>query len=135
MQEKVPVIVVIDDSPTSLSLYELSTVPLDVELRTFQSPAESLEYLERHSADLVFLDLIMREMDGLSILRRLRDLDKHSRSPVIIVTSKDYAQDRTLTAELGALDYRVKPLTSHEIRSLICAHTTAEPQRVIKPGS
>lgn len=135
MQEKVPVIVVIDDSPTSLSLYELSAVPLDVELRTFQSPAQSLDYLERHPVDLIFLDLIMREMDGLSILRRLRDLDGHKRSHVIIVTSKDYAQDRTLTSELGALDYRVKPLTSQEIRSLICAHTTAEPQRIDKPGS
>ncbi len=132
MVEKVPVIVVIDDSPTSLSLYELSTVPLDVELRTFQSPAEALSHLEQHPVNLIFLDLIMREMDGLSLLRRLRDWDTHHHTPVIIVTSKDYAQDRTLTAELGVLDYRVKPLTSQEIRSLIRTHTAPKPRRAAK---
>ena len=126
MAEPVPQIVVVDDSPTSISLYELSTEPLSVELRTFRSPLDSLLHLGEHPADLLFLDIIMREMDGLTLLKKLRDMELHKDTFVVIVTSKDYAQDRSTAKQLGALDFRVKPLRSQEIREIICKYTSVE---------
>ena len=123
MDVPVPQIVVVDDSPTSISLYELSIASLSVELRSFRSPLDSLLHLGDNPADLLFLDIIMREMDGLTLLKKLRDMEMHRNTSVVIVTSKDYAQDRSTAKSLGALDFLVKPLRSQEIREIICQHT------------
>ena len=122
-----PTVLVIDDSPTSISMYELSTETLGVELQSFRSPLDSLLFLTENDASLVFLDIIMREMDGLTVLKKIRELERHKNTAVIVVTSKDYAQDRSIAKQLGALDYLVKPLKSQEIRELICQHTGTDP--------
>jgi len=124
---KNPEIVVIDDSPTSISLYELSIGPLDVNLRSFQSASESLAYLENHKADLVFLDVLMRGKDGLTLLKKLRGMKRHQDTVVVMVTSKDYHQDRHIARGLGVREYLVKPLRSQEIREIICKYTDAQP--------
>ncbi len=123
-----PTIVVIDDSPTSISLYRLSADPLDVDLVIFESAADSLRWLEDHDADLLFLDILMREKDGLTILKKVRNLDRHRDTAVVMVTSKDYAQDRQVAKGLGVLEYLVKPLRSQEIRDLITRYTDARPK-------
>lgn len=106
-------------------MYELSTEPLAVDLKTFQSPVESLAYLGRHDADLVFLDILMREMDGLTTLKKLREIKQHQDTAVVMVTSKDYAQDRYTARNLGAREFLVKPLRSQEIRDVIFKYTDA----------
>ncbi len=127
MPAKNPEIVVIDDSATSISLYELSIGPLDVKLRSFQSASESLSYLQDHKADLVFLDILMREKDGLILLKKLRGMKRHQNTVVVMVTSKDYHQDRHIARGLGVREYLVKPLRSQEIREIICKYTDAQP--------
>lgn len=119
MTAKLPTVVVIDHSPASLSLYRRSAAFLDIELLTFSSPVESLAFLADHSVDLVFLDIVMRDMDGLMMLKKLRDMELHRTTAVVIVTSKDYAQDRGLAEQLGSQEYRLKPLRSQEIRDII----------------
>lgn len=127
MPAKTPEIVVIDDSPTSIHLYELSIGPLDVNLRSFQSASESLTFLEAHNVDLVFLDVLMREKDGLTLLKKLRGMKRHQNTVVVMVTSKDYHQDRHIARGLGVREYLVKPLRSQEIREIICKYTDAQP--------
>ena len=127
MPGKNPEIVVIDNSPTSISLYELSIASLDVHLRSFHSASESLTYLQDHKADLVFLDVLMREKDGLTLLKKLRGMNRHQNTVVVMVTSKDYHQDRHIARGLGVREYLVKPLRSQEIRDIICKYTNAQP--------
>ena len=128
MAKSTPIIVVIDDSPTSISLYRLSADPLDVELVIFQSPIDSLAWLEDNDADLLFLDVLMREKDGLTILKKVRNIERHQDTVAVMVTSKDYAQDRQVAKSLGAIEYLVKPLRSQEIRDLITRYTEAQPK-------
>jgi CheY-like chemotaxis protein len=123
MTDKVPTIVVVDDSATSISLYQFSVEPLSVNFIGFKSPAEAFPYLQEHQPELLFLDIIMPGMDGLTFLRRLRALPHQKDTPVIMVTSKDYAQDRYIAKQLGALDFVIKPLRFKEIRDLVCKHT------------
>jgi CheY-like chemotaxis protein len=127
MTDKVPTVVVVDDSATSISLYQFSVEPLAVNFIGFKSPAEAYPYLQEHQPDLLFLDIIMPGMDGLSFLRRLRTMPHQKQTRVIMVTSKDYAQDRSIAKELGALDFVIKPLRFKEIRDLVCMHTDIEP--------
>ena len=128
MEKQNPRVVIVDDSPTSVSLYERSSSQLSIELVTFRSPTQSIDYLSEHDADLVFVDLHIREQDGIAFLHSLRALTHHQDTTVVIVTSKDYAQDRTLAKELGVLEYLVKPLRSQEISAIIQNHTGAQPR-------
>jgi len=76
----------------------------------------------------VFLDVLMREKDGLTILKKLRSIARHHETVAVMVTSKDYAQDRHVAKSLGAIDYLVKPLRSQEIRDVIVRYTDAKPK-------
>lgn len=126
MTEIKPTVVVVDDSSTAISLYRMSAAELAVDLHVFQSADEAIAYLNGNQPDLLFLDIVMPEKDGLTMLKELRALPTHSNTPVIMVTSKDYHQDRAIAKGLGALDFLLKPLSSREIRALICQHTGAE---------
>lgn len=119
MTDNRPTIVVVDDSATSISLYQFSIEPLAVNFIGFTSPAEAFPYLQEHQPDLMFLDIIMPGMDGLTFLRQLRKLAHQKDTRVIMVTSKDYAQDRYIARQLGALDFVIKPLRFGEIRELV----------------
>ncbi|EIJ41377.1 response regulator containing a CheY-like receiver domain and a GGDEF domain [Beggiatoa alba B18LD] len=127
MTEKRPTIVVVDDSATSISLYQFSIDPLAINFMGFKSPEEAMPYLQEHTPDLLFLDIIMPGMDGLTFLRRLRTQENQKMTRVIMVTSKDYAQDRYIAKQLGALDFVIKPLRFKEIRDLVCKYVDITP--------
>ena len=128
MTDKMPTIVVVDDSKTSRAVYEHSVKPLAVNLISFDSSTKALEYLQVNQPDLLFLDILMPVMDGLSLLRELRKLPHHKDTPVIMLTSKDYAQDRHITNKLKAKEFVIKPIRFQEIRDLICKHVDVKSQ-------
>jgi CheY-like chemotaxis protein len=134
MTDKLPTIVVVDDSATSISLYQFSMEPLAVNFVGFRSPTEALPYLSQHRPALLFLDIVMPGMDGLTFLQKLRSLPQHKDTPVIMVTSKDYAQDRFIAKQLGALDFLIKPLRFKEIRDLVYKYTQVKPRDGGEPG-
>jgi len=122
-----PTVVVVDSSAAALSHYQASTRGLAVDLRGFRSADAAIAYLHGHDPALVFLEIAIPEKDGLVLLRELRSLPNHQRTPVVVVTSKDYAQDRTIARELGINDFLLKPLRSREIRAIVTRYTGAGP--------
>lgn len=125
----IPSVVVVDDSPTAASFYQMSAASLAVDLRTFHSADEALTHLEHNQPDLLFLDIVMPDKDGITLLKELRSLPIHGDTPVIMVTSKDYDQDRAVARELDVLEFLLKPLRPAEIRELIRKYTGAEQRR------
>jgi DNA-binding response OmpR family regulator len=79
---------------------------------------EGLRRIEATSPDLVVLDVMMPEMDGLEVCRRIR---KSSRVPIILLTSRGEEVDRINGLELGADDYVVKPFSTRELIARIRA--------------
>lgn len=74
--------------------------------------AEAIAWLDRNTADLIVLDVMLPEVDGLSILRRVR---LTSDVPVILLTARSNELDRIEGLELGADDYVVKPFSPREV--------------------
>lgn len=83
-------------------------------------PSNALEYLKTSNVDLILLDVMMPEMDGFEVLRRLRQFNQ---TPVIMLTAKGDAYDKVLGLELGADDYLSKPFNHRELLARIKANT------------
>lgn len=108
-------IVLIEDEKDITELVRYNFRKEGFEVEAFTSGREGLEYLRRNPADLALLDIMLPDVDGIEICRRLRSED-HSRSlPVIFLTAKGEEIDRVLGLEIGADDYVVKPFSPREL--------------------
>ncbi len=85
------------------------------EVSSFTSGKEGLEHLRRNPADLVLLDIMLPDLDGFEICKRLRGEDRSKSLPVIFLTAKGEEIDRVLGLEIGADDYVVKPFSPREL--------------------
>ena len=112
-------VVVVDDNATVRTLFERSTENLAIDLYTYSSADEAMVYLKDNKPELLFLDIIMPEKDGLTFLQELRKLPLHRDTYVVMISSKDYAQDRTVANELGAVEFITKPMPMRTITDII----------------
>ena len=89
--------------------------------------AEALEYLAAENYDAVILDIMMPKMDGLTVLRKLRERGSHI--PVLLLTAKSEVEDKVLRLETGAKDYLTKPIATAELLARIRAMTRSQAAR------
>ena len=75
-------------------------------------PVEGLDYLKKNTVDIIILDIMLPEMDGFQVLRRIR---KTLSIPVIMLTARGDVTDRIVGLELGADDYLPKPFEPREL--------------------
>jgi len=107
-----PTILIIDDDAEMTGLLNEFLEDHKYGVQIFHNPLEALEYLQTNSADLVLLDIMMPEMDGLNVLRKIRE---HSEIPVMMLTAKGDVSDKVVGLELGADDYLPKPFEPQEL--------------------
>ena len=100
---------------------------------------QAMTFFERRKPDLVILDLMLPEIDGLSLTRWMRD---HSNVPIIMLTARRAEADRIAGLEMGADDYVVKPFSPQELVSRVRAvlrrlgreQADTEPERSLSFG-
>jgi DNA-binding response OmpR family regulator len=113
-------ILVVDDEPT---IGEVVCRYLDragYETRVARDGRSALEQVEERSPDLVVLDLMLPGVEGLEVMRRIRDRDR-DRTAIILLTAKGEETDRVVGLRLGADDYVVKPFSPAELVARIDA--------------
>lgn len=113
-----PKILVVDDEP---SIVEVVTIYLErsgYSVTTAADGQSALRAMATEMPDLVVLDLMLPEVDGLEITRRLR---AEGNTPIIMLTARKEEADRVLGLELGADDYVVKPFSPMELVSRVRA--------------
>ncbi|MGV3741438.1 MAG: response regulator [Burkholderiaceae bacterium] len=93
--------------------------PLGATLIIARDGEEALARLESDQPiDLVLMDIMMPKMDGLTAMRKLREMPQHKRLPVIALTAKAMADDRRNSLDAGASDYIAKPINVDQLVSL-----------------
>jgi two-component system cell cycle response regulator len=102
-------ILVVDDLPSNLRLLEARLSAEYFDVVTATNGAEALASCERAECDLVLLDVMMPEMDGLEVCRRLKANPVTQHIPVVMVTALDQTTDRLAGLEAGADDFLTKP--------------------------
>jgi class 3 adenylate cyclase/CheY-like chemotaxis protein len=117
-----PRILVVDDTPENIRLLEALLEPRGYAVITASSGQEALAKLRDQHPDLVLLDVVMPEMDGYQVCRRLREDPATTVLPVVMVTASG-SEQRVAAIEAGADDFISKPLDQAEllarIRSLL----------------
>jgi CheY-like chemotaxis protein len=108
-------ILVIDDHPETLRVVALILRQHGYEVMTVSSGKEGLEMAEAQRPDLILLDVMMPEMDGYEVCRRLRSNPHTSRVPIILFSVKAQVDDKWAGFEAGADDYLVKPTEPAEL--------------------
>jgi len=111
-------ILVVDDEPsvTELIAYNLRKALYDVRAAT--DGREALRLAREYKPNLILLDLMIPEVDGLDVCRELR---KSSAVPIIMITARGEELDRVLGLEIGADDYVTKPFSVRELMARIKA--------------
>jgi two-component system, OmpR family, response regulator ChvI len=107
MKEK-SVIALVDDERNILTSLGMALEAEGYKVRTYSDGAAALEALSEEPADLAILDIKMPRMDGMELLRRLR---QQTDMPVIFLTSKDEEIDELFGLKMGADDYIAKPFS------------------------
>jgi DNA-binding response OmpR family regulator len=113
-----PEILVVEDEPSIAEVVELYLRRAGYRVQVERDGAAALQLLDKRLPDLLILDVMLPGVDGLSILRHLRD---SSNTPVILVTARRQEVDRIAGLELGADDYVVKPFSPQELVSRVRA--------------
>ena len=108
-----------DESIRELILYALKSGGYNVQ--GFESGKELFEVLNRNSAELILLDIMLPFEDGFSILKKLRENISTKAIPVIMLTAKTSEYDKVKGLDLGADDYITKPFGVMELLSRIRA--------------
>jgi len=115
MMKDKPVILVVDDQPQNIDLLEAHLVPQGYEIITAASGEEALDKLSGNPIDLMLLDVMMPEMNGFEVTRRVRQDNTHRLLPIILVTSLRETEDRVKGIEAGCDDFISKPVEKIEI--------------------
>jgi two-component system, OmpR family, response regulator ResD len=105
-------ILVVDDEPTITDVVSRYLERAGYSTRVAGDGADALRLAGESRPDLVVLDLMMPGMDGLEVMRRLREVERVS---VILLTAKGEHADRIIGLRLGADDYVVKPFSPAEL--------------------
>ena len=102
-------VLIVDDVPMNIQLLA-AALKSDYQIKVATSGKKALEIATSQDApDLIVLDIMMPEMDGYEVCKKLKSSHKTRNIPVIFITAKDDMEDEMKGLDLGAVDYIVKP--------------------------
>ncbi len=128
-----PTVLIVDDDLKLLKMLQRTLTYENLQVLTATNGQEALPILRSQKPDLVILDWMMPKMDGLELVRRMRD--EEDKTLVLMLTARDAIENRVEGLESGADDYLVKPFAPAELVARVHAllrrvETRAEEQPV-----
>jgi diguanylate cyclase (GGDEF)-like protein len=123
-----PVVLIVDDVATNVKILA-DALRDEYRIKVASNGADALETARTEPRpDLILLDIMMPEMDGYEVCRRLKNQPETSKIPVIFVTAKSTENDETLGFSLGAIDYITKPFSIPVVKARVRNHVTLKRQ-------
>ncbi len=109
-------VMVVDDQSTGRAILEQVVRTLDdrVVVEGFARPVDAVVWAARHVADLVLVDFMMPDMDGIELVGRLRSLPGYQHVPIVMITGQDDKKVRYAALDAGITDFLTKPVDARE---------------------
>jgi two-component system sensor histidine kinase/response regulator len=124
-----PSVLIVDDLPKNIQLLGSILKKESIEIEFATSGKEALEWLDSKHFDLVLLDIMMPEMDGFEVCRRMKEKPETADVAVIFITAKTDIQSVIMGFEAGAVDYLTKPFNKNELIARVRTHLTLQRQK------
>jgi two-component system phosphate regulon response regulator PhoB len=133
-------ILVVDDEPDLLELVRISLSQAGFEVDTAETGEEGLSRARRNRPDLVVLDVMLPDLPGTEVCRRMRADPELAGLPILMLTAKSEEVDRIVGFELGVDDYVTKPFSPRELTLRVQAilrraHTEPLEANVMRQGT
>jgi diguanylate cyclase (GGDEF)-like protein len=112
-------ILVVDDSPDNLEVLSTRLRFRGYEVETASRGTEAIEQITKSPPDLVLLDVMMPDLDGYEVTRRVKNDAALPFIPIILVTARDSTQDKVTGLDAGADDYLTKPINFPELEARV----------------
>ncbi len=114
-------LLIVDDNPINIRLLQ-QIFQADHTVITANSGAQALERCHSGKPDLILLDVMMPDMDGHEVCRRLKADSRTAAIPVIFVTAQDDPVDEAMGLTLGAVDFITKPISASVVKARVRTH-------------
>ena len=112
-------VLAVDDIPMNLLLISKILSRLNITISTATNGREALEFIEKNKPSLVLLDLMMPEIDGYDVLRRLRENPETKDLRVVILSALNSNEDIVKGFNMGANDFITKPIILEKLTSCV----------------
>ncbi|MDX8527567.1 PleD family two-component system response regulator [Mesorhizobium sp. MSK_1335] len=112
-------ILVVDDIPANVRLLEVRLLAEYFEVLTANNGQDAIETCENGKVDVVLLDVMMPDMDGFEVCKRLKSDPATSHIPVVMITALDQVSDRVRGLEAGADDFLTKPVNDLQLMTRV----------------
>jgi len=122
-------VLIVDDTPENIQVISGILYQKGVNITIAQSGREALKTASRQRPDLVLLDIIMPEMNGFEVCKRLKKNPATKDIPIIFLTAKTQPEDIVKGFELGAVDYVTRPFNPAELLSRVFTHLELKKSR------
>ena len=110
---------IVDDEPGILKMVELSLKPLELEVHTAQNGKEALEKANTINPNIIITDINMPVMDGYALIKELRSRVNTMFVPIVVLSSRDTAEDKLKGFSYGTDDYITKPFDYAELQARV----------------
>ena len=124
-----PIVLVVEDN-TDIAKYITELLKEKYQVKTALNGRIGLSAIEEYVPDLIITDLMMPEIDGLELCRRVRASEVLNHIPLVVVTAKDREQDRIASIEAGADAFIIKPFSAQEL--IIVVHNLMESRKHLR---
>jgi putative two-component system response regulator len=117
-----PSVLIVDDTPANLNILSEMIREMGLRARPVPSGKLALQTTATTPPDLILLDIMMPEMDGFEICRRLKQDERLRDIPIIFISALDDATNKVGAFEAGGVDYITKPFQIKEVRARVNTH-------------
>ena len=114
-------LLIVDDEPTNIHILS-NILSSDYEIRAANNGERAIEAALSQSPDLILLDMIMPDIDGLTVCRRLKENEATKDIPIIFVTSMSDPANEEMGLDAGAVDYISKPVSPPIVKARVKIH-------------
>ncbi len=121
-EAKEKTILIVDDEKVTVKLAKTLFERHGFNVLTAYDGSEALRVAESGRPDLILLDVMLPELDGFEVCRRLRSQTTFEKTPILMFTARGLMEDREKGKELGADEYIVKPFQGSELVEIIKKH-------------
>ena len=129
MDETMSTLLIIDDDTQLTEVLDEYLCRYNFNVVAAHSPSEGMSLLKTNRPDLLILDVMLPEMDGFQLCKKIRAMDAYESIPILMLTARGEVTDRVVGLEIGADDYLSKPFDPRELVARVNSLLRRVPQQ------